>query len=286
MTPSDDGSTVVCPPGGGDRLDRALARLLPETSRGAARRLIADGRVFVDGRRSRVASRPVHAGSVLHVASAAAVADAASAGAPPILYEDADLLAIDKPAGMASAPTRLASAGTARDVVTEALRARKRGPARLWVVHRLDAGTSGVLVFAKTRAAAAALSAAFAEGRVEKQYLARVAGAPSAAEGRIELAIAAAGRRARVDAKGRPARTDWETVARDGRGTLLRLRPRTGRMHQLRVHLQAVGHPIVGDRAYGGPAASRLMLHAERLVVPHPRTGAPIEIRSLSPTAL
>src|SRR6185295_16363767 len=145
-----------------------------DTSRGAARRLIADGRVFVNGRRCRVASRPVHAGNVLHVASAEDVAVATAAVPPAILYEDADVLAVDKPTGMATAPTRLAAAGTALDLLTEALRARKRGPARLWVVHRLDAATSGVLLFAKTRAAAAVLSKAFAEGRVEKRYLARV----------------------------------------------------------------------------------------------------------------
>ncbi len=283
MTVADDGRSVVCPPGVADRLDRALARLVPETSRGAARRLIADGRVFVDGRRCRVASRPIHPGNVLHVASAASVADATSAAALSILYEDADLVAIDKPTGMASAPTRLGAAGTALDLLTETIRARKRGPARVWVVHRLDAATSGVLAFAKTRAAAAALSAAFAEGRVEKEYLARVATAPATSEGRIELALATAGRRARVSPTGRPARTDWQVVTTDERGALLRLRPHSGRMHQLRAHLQAIGHPIVGDRAYGGPPAARLMLHAERLVVPHPRTGAPVELRS--PTA-
>jgi RluA family pseudouridine synthase len=234
--------------------------------------------VFVDGRRCRVASRPVRAGNVLHVASAAAVARAHQTELPAILYEDADVLAIDKPTGMASAPTRVASAGTARDLVTEALRARKRGPARLWVVHRLDAATSGVLLFAKTREVAAALSAAFAEGRVEKTYVARVVGVPTTAAGSIDLAIATAGRRARVDPAGRPARTEWEVLTAGADHALVRLRPRTGRMHQLRVHLAAIGHPIVGDRAYGGLPAARLMLHAERLVLPHPRTAEPLTI--------
>jgi 23S rRNA pseudouridine1911/1915/1917 synthase len=276
--------SVTCPAGSDDRLDRVLAALWPDTSRGAARRLIADGRVFVDGRRCRVASRAVHAGNVLHVAPPEAAASSAVAATPPILYEDDDVIAIDKPCGMASAPTRVAAAGTAHDVVLEALRARKRAPARLWVVHRLDVGTSGVLLFAKTRPAAAALSAAFAEGRVEKAYLARVAQAPSSAQGTIDLALDDGGRRARLSPTGRSARTDWEFVATDEHGTLLRLRPRTGRMHQLRVHLQAIGHPIVGDRTYGGPPALRLMLHAESLVVPHPRTGVRLEMRS--PAAL
>jgi RluA family pseudouridine synthase len=222
----------------------------------------------------------VRAGNVLHVAPAAAAAPVAAAMAPPILYEDDDVIAIDKPCGMASAPTRTAAAGTAHDAVLETLRARKRGPARLWVVHRLDVGTSGVLLFAKTREAAAALSAAFADGHVEKSYLARVSSPPSTPEGTIDLPLATEGRRARVAASGRPARTDWHVVTTDANGALLRLHPHTGRMHQLRVHLQAIGRPILGDRAYGGPPGKRLMLHAERLTVPHPRTGQKITIEA------
>lgn len=281
--PPEPGRNVTCPPGADDRLDRVLAALLPDTSRGAARRLIADGRVFVDGRRCRVASRPVRAGNVLHVAPEAAAAPVAAATALPILYEDEDVIAIDKPCGMASAPTRTAAAGTAHDAVLETLRARKRAPARLWVVHRLDVGTSGVLLFAKTREAAAALSAAFAEGRVQKDYLARVARAPSTRAGTIDLPLATEGRRARVAPTGRPARTDWKVLTTDAAGTLLRLHPRTGRMHQLRAHLQAIGHPIVGDRAYGGPPGERLMLHAERVTIPHPRTGVTITIEAAWP---
>jgi 23S rRNA-/tRNA-specific pseudouridylate synthase len=137
-----------------------------------------------------------------------------------------------------------------------------------------------VLLFAKTREAAAALSKAFAEGRVEKRYLARVAAAPREPSGRIDLSLATEGRRTRVDPAGRPARTAWELVRADDEGAVLRLHPETGRMHQLRVHLAAIGHPIAGDRVYGGPRAPRLMLHAESLRTWHPRTGAPLEIRS------
>ncbi len=194
--------SVVCPAGGDDRLDRVLARLWPATTRGAARRLIADGRVFVDGRRCRVASRPVHAGNVLHVASAEDVAVAASVAPPPILYEDADVLAIDKPAGMASAPTRVAAAGTARDLVTEAFRARTRGPARLWVVHRLDAGHVGSAGLREDAGSGGGALEAFAEGRVEKDYLARVAGAPAARRTAASTSrLATEGRRARVSSE-------------------------------------------------------------------------------------
>lgn len=280
----DGDITLTCPAGEPDRLDRMVARLLPATTRGAARRLIADGRVFVDGRRCRVASRTVRAGTALRIAAAAAATNATSATPRdlPILHEDDDLVAVDKPAGMPAAPTRTAAAGTALTTLERQLTARDGRPVRLFVVHRLDAGTSGVLLFAKTRVAAAALGGAFADGRAEKEYLARVAKAPGAARGSIDLALAADGRRARVAANGRPARTDWEVVDRDPRGALLRLSPRTGRMHQIRVHLQASGHPILGDRAYGGPPAPRLMLHAARLVVPHPGSGAPLMIASLS----
>ncbi len=290
--PRDDATTVTCPPGAADRLDRVLARLLPATSRGAARRLIADGRVFVNKQRCKVASRTIWPGTVLRVtgttgSAADATAPAAATGATPaaasmlpILYEDADLIAIDKPAGMPASPTRTAAAGTAQTELEHQLRARDGNGTRLFVVHRLDAGTSGVLLFAKTGAAAAALGAAFSESRVEKVYLARVPGTPATPHGTIDLPLATVGRKTIVSASGRPARTDWELVATDGRSSLLRLRPETGRMHQLRVHLNAIGHPIAGDRLYGGPAAPRLMLHAERLVVPHPSTTAPLALHA------
>jgi RluA family pseudouridine synthase len=232
---------------------------------------------------------------VLRVSAAADATSGATSGAPAagatssrpgslrILHEDADLVAIDKPAGMPSAPTRTAARGTAQTTLVAELRARDGRPTRLFVVHRLDAGTSGVLVFAKTRAAAATLGKAFADGAVEKTYVARVATAPTAGAGTIDLALATAGRKSVVDPKGRPARTGWERVAADARGALLRLRPETGRMHQLRAHLAAIGHPIKGDRLYGGPPAARLMLHAERLVVPHPRSGEPLALMAACP---
>jgi len=293
--PRDDATTVTCPPGESDRLDRTLARLLPATSRGAARRLISDGCVFVNGRRCQVASRTIWPGTILRVTappaqttSTASPAEPAAAATAPaaaltILHEDADLIAIDKPAGMPSSPTRTASAGTAQTTLEQQLHARDGRMTRLFVVHRLDAGTSGVLLFAKTGAAAAALGAAFSESRIEKVYVARVPGSPATSHGTIELALATAGRKTIVSTSGRPARTDWDVVTTDARSTLLRLRPDTGRMHQLRVHLRAIGHPIAGDRLYGGPAAPRLMLHAERLVVAHPRTNAPLALYAPSP---
>jgi tRNA pseudouridine32 synthase/23S rRNA pseudouridine746 synthase len=156
----------------------------------------------------------------------------------------------------------------------------------LWVVHRLDAATSGVVVFARNGTAARALSRAFQEQLVEKRYVALVSGGPRLDEGRIDAAIEVIGGRARVSERGKPASTSWRVLSRGRHDALLELEPRTGRMHQLRVHLASIGHPIAGDRVYGGSAASRLMLHAERIRFPHPKSGEPVEIVAAPPPEL
>lgn len=241
-----------------DRLDRAVARAAT-ISRTAARALIAAGAVFLDGRRCKVASRTVRTGDRLRIGAAPPERAACDL---PILFEEAGVLAVDKPAGMPSAPTRDAAAGTALDV----LQARRDGR-RVCLVHRLDAAASGVLLFATTRAAAAALSAAFRDRQVEKTYLALVDGAPAAEAGVVDQPLLARAGHARVDPRGRPARTPWRVEERRGGTTLLVVAPRSGRLHQIRAHLAAIGHPIVGDRRYGGSAAPRLMLHARSIAV-------------------
>ncbi len=180
------------------------------------------------------------------------------------------MLAIDKPAGMPSSPTRQGAAGTAQHGLAAQLAAREGRAPRLWVVHRLDTATSGVLVFATTRAAAAALSRAFHDRTVTKRYVAIVAGQPATDAGRIELPLLARGGRGVVDPRGRPAETAWQVLERLGDRTRLALEPRTGRLHQLRAHLAAIGHPVVGDRQYGGPRHGRLLLHAAGLTIPLP----------------
>lgn len=280
---------VICPPGFADRLDRALAQLMPDLSRGEARRLIDAGSVFIDGARCRVASRMVRAGMRLRVAGDTPEAKHVSLS---IVYEDADCIAIDKPAGMPAQPTRSAAAGTALDVLIDQLSERAGRRVRLWLVHRLDAPTSGVLLFAKTRAAAAALGKAFQDRAVEKNYVARVAaGATESAlrtvgSGVIDLPLRNVGGRAKVVAAGKPAQTEWCVLGRDADTMLLRLHPITGRLHQLRAHLHASGHPILGDRLYGGPPAERLMLHAAKLSFCHPRSGERIVIASPVPEDL
>lgn len=255
---------LVCPPQGSDRLDKVIAQLHPGTSRSQARRLIADGSVFVEDRRCLIASRLVHAGERIRVSDAIA---APAAGPLTIVYEDDDCVAIDKPAGMPSAPTRTAAAGTALEI----LRAHPGGQAgkrSLWVVHRLDAATSGVLLFAKTRRAAAQLSEGFQKQLIRKTYIALVGGRPESTAGIIDLPLASLGGRAVVSKDGRSASTAWRVLHAGESTTRLELQPRSGRLHQLRVHLQAIGHPVVGDRLYGGPPAARLMLHAWRLELP------------------
>jgi tRNA pseudouridine32 synthase/23S rRNA pseudouridine746 synthase len=197
------------------------------------------------------------------------------------LYEDADLVVVDKPAGVPVIPAPGVPPGTClRDQVSAAL------GGRIWVVHRLDRDTSGVAVFARSAAAHRALSMAF-EGRdVAKHYVALVAGTPSPPRGTIAIHLHEARRGktrpARPDEPGaREAETAYEVTRAWGSGTWTVARvdaaPLTGRHHQIRVHLKAIGTPILGDRRYGPAAAldlpvPRLALHAARIDVPHPVT--------------
>ena len=214
---------------------------------------------------------------------------------PPVLHADDWLLAVDKPAGMLS----VAGRGPAGEDCLHA-RLRQAWPDAL-VVHRLDMATSGLMVFARGERAQRILSMAFAGRAVDKRYVAIVAGKPEPAntddEGwaTIELPLAAdwpARPRQKVDAaSGRPSLTRWrvarETLRAWEGGTRLELQPVTGRSHQLRVHLAAIGHPILGDALYApGPiagAAPRLLLHAQSLALAHPADGRPLVWRCDAP---
>lgn len=229
--------------------------------------------MFLNGQRCKVASRQVRPGDRLRVGE---LPTATTPAHLPVLHEDDALIAVDKPAGMPSAPTAQAAAGSAQTVLEAQL------GARLFVVHRLDAATSGVLLFARTRGAAAALSQAFADQRIGKRYLALVAASPAAERGEIALALGSTRGRATLDPTGRPARTSWQVAERRADATLLAVEPHTGRMHQIRAHLAAAGMPIIGDRLYGGRPAPRLMLHAAELRLPLP--SGELVIRSLPPS--
>ena len=203
-----------------------------------------------------------------------------------VLHEDAHLLALVKPAGLLSVPGR-----GPQNADCLSTRAQRRWPDVL-IVHRLDQATSGLLLMARSAAVQRALSSAFAERRVHKRYEALVHGRPSAAtdadgwaEIDLPLIVDWPNRpRSKVDhATGKPSRTRWRLLAHDAATDTARLalEPVTGRSHQLRVHLLALGHPIVGDALYGAPdTAPRLMLHACALRLEHPVSGHTLDLRS------
>lgn len=267
----------------GERLDVVLARLAPGISRRQARRLVDAGSVFLDGRRSQVCSRPVSAGAAIEVSLAPP-----RPASPPIalIALDDDLVVIDKPARMPAEPTREASAGSAHHALGELLRSQGLAHDGLRAAHRIDVDTTGVLVFARGAAAARALSQQFADQRVARRYLALVAGVPSWGRRRIDLPLARqrdAEGRVQIDPDGAPCTTLAVVLARGEQGALVCCIPVTGRLHQLRAHLAAVGCPLVGDRRYGGGAAPHLGLHAlsVRLVPPGAWLAGERDLRSV-----
>ncbi len=216
-----------------------------------------------------------------------------------VLHEDNSLIAFNKPAGLAVQ----AGSGVVRSLDDLMAAFAKSNGKRPRLVHRLDQGTSGVIVAAKTQPVAAKLSEAFAGRDVKKTYLALVKGRlPPAESGLVDAALVKVeegGKSrmilARPDRKGaQAARTGWRVVGRNGEFGLMQMSPETGRMHQIRVHLMSLGCPILGDALYGeGQAtAPRLMLHAAKLELPHPEGGAltleaplPEDFRAVAETA-
>ena len=271
----------------GMRLDLVVAAHVPEVSRRRARLLIAAGAVSIDGKRVMMQSRFVRAGQeiVCHVQEVRS-GPAEALDRSFVLHEDDALLAIDKPAGVPSHATSARRSGTAIQLAEEYLRKRAGRKVPLWALHRLDAATSGVLLFAKTQAAARAVHQNLARRRVKKRYVALVAGVPPAAEGEIGLSLREGHLRTEAAEGGKEALTRYRVVDARGDRALVELEPETGRMHQLRVHLAAIGHPMVGDGKYGGPPAPRLMLHASRIQLPHPMGGRTLVIEAQPPAEL
>lgn len=192
-----------------------------------------------------------------------------------ILYQDQAVLVVDKPSGLLSVPGKLEGRADCLEA-----RLRKAFPNAL-LVHRLDCDTSGVMIFARNKAAQGFLGQEFEQRRAQKTYVARVRGVIAADNGRVDLPLGTDWPnrpRQMVDfAKGRAAVTDWQVIGRVGNETRVRLTPHTGRSHQLRVHMLEIGHPILGDPIYDEANAAqwpRLMLHAETLAVHHPETKA------------
>jgi len=203
----------------------------------------------------------------------------------PLVYvaQDGAVLVIDKPSGLLSVPGKTEGRS---DCLQTRLRAAH--PESL-LVHRLDCDTSGLIIFARSKAAQGFLGQEFEQRRAQKTYIARVAGVIADEHGQIDLPLAADWPnrpRQRVDhAKGRAAQTDWQVIDRSPTETRVRLTPLTGRSHQLRVHMLALGHPVLGDPIYSDDAAAhpRLMLHAETLSLHHPITKARVTYHAPCP---
>jgi 23S rRNA pseudouridine1911/1915/1917 synthase len=276
----------------GRRLDLALIARHPGLSRRKARDVIEKGQVQVDGETVLEAGHPVRSDAALRWDPNRRALPRARLSLP-ILYQDAALLVVDKPAGLLSVPTPAGDeADTALGRVLEFARRLAGRRAYAGAVHRLDRDTSGALAFALDRGAHAALREAFRAHRIERRYAALVRGEPRAGEGRIDLPIRdayAGGRRgvAREGEPGRPAVTRFTVVERLGVASLLELELETGRQHQIRLHLASIGHGVLGDRVYGGEPdpvpVPRQMLHARLLAVPHPESGRIVRVESPLP---
>jgi 23S rRNA pseudouridine1911/1915/1917 synthase len=288
----------------GTRLDTFLAGALPELSRSQVQRLIRDGLVEGPGKAPR-ASTPVHTGQVFTLTLPAPVEATPAPEALPlrIVYEDPDLVVLEKPAGMVVHP----GAGHASGTLVNALLHHVRdlsgigGELRPGIVHRLDRGTSGLMVVAKHDRAHQELTRQFTDREIEKEYVALVWGVVHAGR-RIDEAIGRdPANRQKMSTRARRARSAVTrvTYAHHFKGTsLVKVAIATGRTHQIRVHLSAIGHPVVGDAVYGGvhrrvPANLRAVLrlerpflHAARLAFTHPSDGRRIEFDSPLPPDL
>ena len=279
----------------GMRLDAGLAAIGAAASRAEAARLIDGGAVKVDGR-TRPKSHRLQAGEVLDVAGAPEPAEAVEAPAGfAVVFEDDHLMVIDKPAGVVVHP----GAGRSQGTLAQALAGRAVGgtdPVRRGIVHRLDRDTSGLLVVAKDEEAYERLVRALRRREVGRRYLALVSGRPDAATGTIDAPIGRdPARRTAMSTRtsgGRSAISHFEVAEALARTTLLRVRLETGRTHQIRAHLAAIGHPVCGDSRYGGAACGRRLglarqfLHAEKLMFEHPITGGEVLCESKPPADL
>lgn len=261
------------------RLDTVLAQALPEFSRSRLQRMIEDGLVFVGGEAARKSVAVREGDAITLEVPAAAPATPPDIADLPILFEDDWLTAVDKPAGLAvhGAPGDVAPCVATWWAARLGEAAASFASERPGIVHRLDKDTSGVLLLARTPEAQAALSRAFEAREVRKTYVALVEGVPARPRAVIDAPIDRDPRdrtRMAVTTRGRASRTAYEAIADDGRRSLFQVHPETGRTHQIRVHLAAVGLPIVDDAVYGRPSpAGRQMLHAYRIEFRHPAGG-------------
>jgi 23S rRNA pseudouridine1911/1915/1917 synthase len=276
------------------RLDAVVARLT-RSPRADVQRAIAGGRVLVDGQ-ARPKSFRLSGGERITVELTEDEPLAAEGPPVPVRFEDEHLLVVAKPAGLVTHPTAGRRGGTLvnRLLGMDVPRPRAAGPLRPGIVHRLDAGTSGLLVVAKTDEAYAALRARFRRHAVRRRYLALVRGIVAHDSFAVQAPLGRRAARVVVDVtQGRRAETRVEVRERLEAATLVEAAPLTGRTHQIRVHLAAVGHPILGDRAYGGGGddarrlgLTRPFLHAWRLSLAHPVSGEDVDLEEPLPADL
>jgi 23S rRNA pseudouridine1911/1915/1917 synthase len=291
----------------GQRLDRFLASQLPDMSRTHIQLLMEEGRVLVDGGAMKPSHR-IEQGATVTLEIPPVPLPGVDAEEIPleILYEDRYLAVLNKPAGMIVHPGAGADSGTLVAALLHRFGGMEGlstvgGPLRPGIVHRLDKGTSGVIVVALTNEAHLKLIEEFRERRVQKTYLTLLHGKLDGETGTVDLPVARdLKRRSRMTARrrdGREARTDWRVRLRLENFTLVEADLHTGRTHQIRVHFSALGSPVVGDTVYGAPRQERVgtgllpplgrnFLHAARIAFTHPMTGKQIEVRAPLPAEL
>lgn len=271
------------------RIDAVLSAANPALTRAAVQRLIADDNVLIDGEPVRKSAR-VHAGTAIEYTIPVVELPSPHTGLTlPVLHEDGDVVAIDKPAGLA---THGAPGDQSPCVATWFVEHYLQDPSafaveRPGIVHRLDKDTSGVLVLARNPAAQAAMSAAFERRETRKTYIAVTDGVPKQEHAIIDAALGRhPGDRTRmaIVGRGRDARTEYTVIAAARDHALVEVHPETGRTHQIRVHLAAIGAHIRFDSVYGKPGPGRQMLHAWRLALPHPSGKGRLEVTAALPS--
>lgn len=295
---------VVSAQSSGGRLDRFLVRQMPDWSRSQIARLIREGLVIIGADRAKKAGDLVAAGQKITVTAQQEEIRAHAEDLPlEILYEDSDVLVVNKPAGMVVHVGAGASSGTLVNALLGhiAKLSTEGGEERPGIVHRLDKMTSGLILIAKNNLAHRRLSEMFKSRDVHKTYLALVHGRVAVDNGEISRSVGRdPRRRVRMKVDGiasRAALTKFHVLRRIGQFTLVEATPLTGRTHQIRVHLASLGHPVVGDTTYGAPAKLRLgkheeptlprtFLHAAKLALAHPITGASLKFEAPLPDEL
>jgi len=295
---------VVPAEAAGDRLDLFLVRQMPDWSRSQISRLIRDGLVMLGTIPAKKGGEVIEVGTAISVRAEHEELHATPENLPlDIIYEDSDILVVNKAAGMVAHLGAGVSSGTLVNALLGHINALSSagGEQRPGIVHRLDKMTSGLVIVAKNDAAHRRLSEQFKSREVHKTYVALVHGRVHADSGEVALPVGRdPRRRTRMKTGGiapREALTKYHVARRIGHFTLVEAMPQTGRTHQIRVHLASLGHPVVGDNTYGAPAKLRFgaseeptlprtFLHAAKLAFTHPITGAPLQFEAPLPGEL